>query len=998
MEKAKQKRSWFWLALTVFSLMGQIAWVVENMYLNIFIYKTFNASAGDISAMVAASAITATLTTVLMGALSDKIGKRKLFICGGYILWGVSIFSFVLLRTDIIGSFIPAAVSAMAVGVSLTIVLDCLMTFFGSTANDAAFNAWMTDMTNSENRGRAEGINAMMPLVAVLAVFGGFMAFRLDDPSSWTVIFTIIGLLTLGVGVLGIFIIEEPDIAPARGGYLEGILYGFKPSTVKKNITLYVTLIAFVIFNISIQIFMPYLIIYYEVSLGMTNYVLVMAPAIILASAVTALWGKVYDKKGFNFSGVLALVMLLAGYAVLYFTKTMIPVFLGSLLMMSGYLSGMAVFGAMIRDNTPEGKSGRLQGVRIFSQVLIPGVVGPAIGKAVLDNAAVITNNDGTTSFVPNNNIFLAAGIAAIFVFFVFFITKKRKKPRLVELTTEYMEELSAQEIPYAEYPRPQMRRDSYLCLNGKWSFSVRNRDKTTYSGEILLPFAPESIASGVNIDIKKDDLLIYERGFTLPDGFNRGRILLHIDACDQTAAVFVNGVKAGQNVGGYLPFELDITELLREGENILRIEARDPLDLDLPYGKQTSKRGGMWYTKVSGIWQSVWLESVPENHIRSIKITPDLKGVDLEISGGEKKKVLVFEGREYFFFEGEKFRLEVAEPILWTPENPHLYHIEIRAGKDRVFSYFGLRTVSVTEKDGKALIALNGKPYFCHGLLDQGYFSDGIFLPASPKGFEDDILRMKDCGFNMLRKHIKLEHPLFYYYCDRYGMLVFQDMINSGKYNFILDTALPTVGLKRGITHLANKKRREEFEKTSSGIINCLYNHPSVVYFTIFNEGWGQFEADRYYSFFKQLDPTRIYDTTSGWFKSRLSDVESEHVYFKPVKLRAREGRPLVLSEFGGYSCKIEGHSFNLDKTYGYRFFGEREKFEDALCSLYENEIIPAIEKEGLCAAVLTQVSDVEDETNGLLTYDRRVLKVDSERMKALSQRLMECFEKRYN
>ena len=998
MEKIKKKRSWFWLALTVFSLMGQIAWVVENMYLNVFIYKTFNASAGDISAMVAASAVTATLTTVFMGALSDKIGKRKLFICGGYILWGVSIFSFVLLRTDIIGSFIPATVSAMAVGVSLTIVLDCLMTFFGSTANDAAFNAWMTDMTTSENRGKAEGINAMMPLVAVLAVFGGFMAFSLDDPSSWTVIFTIIGLLTLAVGVLGMFIIKEPKIAPADGGYLEGILYGFKPSTVKKNLTLYVTLAAFVIFNISIQIFMPYLIIYYEVSLGMTNYVIIMAPAIILASAVTALWGKVYDKKGFNLSGILALIMLLLGYAVLYFTKTMIPVFLGSFLMMSGYLSGMAVFGAMIRDNTPAGKAGRLQGIRIFSQVLVPGVVGPAIGKAVLENAAVITNNDGTTSFVPNNNIFLAAGIVAIFVLFVFFTIRSKKTPRLVKLPTEYMEELSKEEIPYGEYPRPQMRRESYLCLNGKGSFSVINKDRTVYSGEILVPFAPESIASGVDIDIKKNDLLVYERSVILPEGFNRGRILLHIDACDQTAAVFVNQKKAGQNVGGYLPFELDITELLREGENILRIEARDPLDLDLPYGKQTVKRGGMWYTKVSGIWQSVWLESVPESYIRSIKITPDLKGVDLEISGGEKKKVLVFEGREYFFFEGEKFRLDIAEPILWTPENPHLYNIEIRAGEDRVFSYFGLRTVSVTEKDGKSFIALNGNPYFCHGLLDQGYFSDGIFLPASPRGFADDILRMKKCGFNMLRKHIKLEPRLFYYYCDKYGMLVFQDMINSGKYNFLVDTALPTVGLKKGITHRASKKRREEFEKTSRGIINSLYNNPSVVYFTIFNEGWGQFDADGYYTFFKELDPTRIYDTTSGWFKTRMSDVESEHVYFKPVKLKSVKGRPLVLSEFGGYSCKIEGHSFNLDKTYGYRFFEKREKFEDALCALYENELVPAIKESGLCAAVLTQVSDVEDETNGLLTYDRRVLKVSEERMRALSESLKREFDILYS
>ena len=428
MEKTKKLGAKFWLALTIFSLMGQIAWVVENMYLNVFIYKSFNASAGNISAMVAASAITATLTTVFMGALSDRIGKRRLLICGGYILWGISIFSFVLLRTDIIGKFIPATMSAMSVGVTLTITLDCIMTFFGSTANDAAFNAWLTDSTDSSNRGRAEGINAMMPLVAVLAVFGGFMFLDAESEFYWTIIFTIIGVLTLVIGVLGFFLIKEPKLSKADTGYFSSIIYGFKPSTVKNNATLYIALAAFIIFNISIQIFMPYLIIYYEVSLQMSNYVLVMAPAIVLASVVTAFWGKLYDSKGFTLSGVLSLVMLIAGYILLFFTRTMVLVFIGSLLMMSGYLSGMAVFGALIRDNIPAGKAGSLQGIRIFSQVFVPGIVGPAIGNAVLSSAEKIVNGDGTESFIPNANIFLAAAIAALPVFVVFFVIKTKNK------------------------------------------------------------------------------------------------------------------------------------------------------------------------------------------------------------------------------------------------------------------------------------------------------------------------------------------------------------------------------------------------------------------------------------------------------------------------------------------------------------------------------------------------------------------------------------------
>ena len=978
----KEKKHSFWLALTIFSLMGQVAWVVENMYFNVFIYKTFSASAADISNMVAASAVTATLTTVFMGALSDKIGKRKLFISLGYILWGISIFSFVFLKEDIISKTFPMAVSAASIGVTLAIILDCVMTFFGSTANDAAFNAWLTDSTNSKNRGAAEGINAMMPLVSVLVVFGGFMFLNLDEPSSWTIIFSIIGGLTLIIGILGIFIIKEPNIKPVETSYIGGIVYGFKPSTIRKNINLYICLLAFIIFNISIQIFMPYLIIYYEVSLGMSDYVLVMAPAIIIASVVTALWGKVYDKKGFSFSGIFALVFLILGYIILYLTKTKLPVFIGSLLMMSGYLSGMAVFGAVIRDNTPEGKSGRLQGVRIFSQVFVPGIVGPFIGKTVLSTAQTIIGNDGTASFVPNENIFLAALIAAVLVL-PFFLFLNNKKPRKVFLETDFEKDLD--ETPFAEYPRPQFKRDSYLCLNGKWNFKIKRKEKEIFSGEILVPFAVESRISGVFKEIEKKDTLIYEKTFKLE---NMGqKVILNFTASDQYTAVFLNGNKIGENVGGYLPFSFDITKFLIDGENKLIVEVKDPLNKELPYGKQTEKQGGMWYTKISGIWGTVWLETLPQKYIENIKITPDLKGALIEVFGGEDKKILEIEGETYEF-SGDKFRIDIENPILWTPENPHLYEFSISSGEDKIESYFGLRTIEIKGKD----ILFNGEPYFFNGLLDQGYFSDGIFLPATGEGFKNDILKMKECGFNMLRKHIKLEPELFYYYCDKYGMIVFQDMINSGKYSFLIDTALPTVFLKKGIEHRASKIRKEEFEKTSRGIIENLYNHPSVVYYTIFNEGWGQFDADKYYKEFKKLDSTRVYDSTSGWFEKNLSDVKSEHIYFKPIKLKESE-KPLVLSEFGGYSCKIENHCFNLDKTYGYRFFKDREKFENALIELYENEVIPAIDK-GLCATVLTQVSDVEDETNGLLTYDRKVLKVNPERFRKLSQKLQEKFK----
>jgi len=686
-----------------------------------------------------------------------------------------------------------------------------------------------------------------------------------------------------------------------------------------------------------------------------------------------------------------------AGYIILGLFTSTLPVFIGSLLMMCGYLSGMAVFGAVIRDNTPSGKAGSLQGVRIFAQVLIPGVVGPFIGKTVLQNAKTVQNNDGTFSFVPNQNIFFAALFAAIVVLILVLIFAKKNAPRTVNLTTPFEDNMDS--IPFSEHPRPQMKRDDFLSLNGIWKLGVASANEITELGNITVPFPPESRISGIEKSFKKGDVLIYNKTFSLPIGFKEKRIFLTFDAVDQFSLVRFNGKVLGRTAGGYLPTEFEITDLCRMEENTLTVEVTDDLDLNLPYGKQRKKRGGMWYTPISGIWQSVWLEARPQNYIEVLKMTPSLDEITFEIEGGEAKKNLEIaspNGKINCEFEGKAFTLKIENPINWTPENPYLYYFTLTSGEDKISSYFALRTVESKKIGDTTLMTLNGKPYFWNGLLDQGYFSDGIYTPATEKGFENDILRMKSLGFNMLRKHIKIEPDIFYYYCDYYGMAVFQDMVNSGKYSFIIDTALPTIGLKRGIRHKASKFRKYHFEAGAEGTIKHLYNHPSVVQYTIFNEGWGQYDDERIYKTLKSLDSTRLYDTASGWFRPKQSDFKSEHIYFKPVKLKGDADKPLFLSEFGGYSYKINGHSFNPVNTYGYRKYENKADFVAALQALYKNEILPAV-GQGLCATALTQVSDVEDETNGLLTYDRRVQKIEADEIKPIFEEIINAFNKKY-
>ena len=563
----------------------------------------------------------------------------------------------------------------------------------------------------------------------------------------------------------------------------------------------------------------------------------------------------------------------------------------------------------------------------------------------------------------------------------------------MAKLTTPYIEKMDA-EHPHSYHPTPQFKRNAFYSLNGKWDFCLNlNSDTANYTETILVPFPPESSLSGVEKNVLPEHYMHYRKRFTLPDSFDKKKVFLHFGAVDQIAKITLNGHMLGEHEGGYTPFSFDVTDSLCEGENELLVTAKDGLDHKYPYGKQKYDRGGMWYTPVSGIWQTVWLEARPREYVEDIKITPYEKGVKITVTGGcTHKKITLTESGEVFEFDGNIVNIEPKELKLWSPENPYLYYFTLEAGDDIIESYFAVRWVDIRDINGKKRLCLNGKPYLFNGMLDQGYYPDGIFLPATEKGYEDDIKLAKSLGFNMLRKHIKIEPMIFYYLCDKLGIVVFQDMVNNGNYHFFRDTALPTVStvyLQRmnDKRFSPDKEVRGIFENTMYETLDHLYNIPSVVYYTIFNEGWGQFTADEMYEKLRNFDSTRIVDSTSGWFRRHRSDVDSRHIYFRPLKPKKLDGNPLVISEFGGYAYGVDGHRFS-EKIYGYRVFKTQEEFENAVCKLYDTEVRDLVEK-GASAFVYTQVSDVEDEINGLITYDRQIVKINLDRLKKINDDL---------
>lgn len=555
------------------------------------------------------------------------------------------------------------------------------------------------------------------------------------------------------------------------------------------------------------------------------------------------------------------------------------------------------------------------------------------------------------------------------------------------------------------EYPRPQMRRDSYLNLNGRWEYAITDSDELPrrWDGTILVPFSPESALSGVGRSLQPGQTLWYRREVIVPQGFipADGRLLLHFGAVDQEAAVYWNGRLLGRHMGGYNAFTLDATDALGP-RNSLVVRVHDDTDASFhSRGKQKTRRGGIWYTPQSGIWQTVWMEAVPRHYIESLRIVPlfDQSAVEVMVRCSQPLQCeATVDGRTVPFTSGEPARIPMPDFRAWSPEDPYLYDLSVALGEDRVESYFGMRKMEVrADRGGVKRLFLNGEPYFQSGLLDQGYWPDGLYTAPSDEALIYDIQTAKAMGFNLLRKHIKVEPMRWYYHCDRLGMLVWQDMPSGGgKYRFSTITLPLVTGIHRRDNHYrafarASSQGRGEYMDELEEMVGQLFNAPSVVLWVPFNEGWGQFDSTLVMERLRALDPTRPVDPASGWHDQGAGELRSLHVYFKPFRFRRdRRGRALALSEFGGYNLRVDGHCFN-QKDYGYRRLPDAAALWRDFSRLYEREVLPAVPR-GLCASVYTQLSDVEDELNGLMTYDRRVVKLDADEVRELNERLKEA------
>lgn len=553
---------------------------------------------------------------------------------------------------------------------------------------------------------------------------------------------------------------------------------------------------------------------------------------------------------------------------------------------------------------------------------------------------------------------------------------------------------------PLSEYPRPQLVRDSYLSINGYWDYQIFDkRKRMRKEGKILVPFSPETKLSEVNTILLPKETLMYEKEIDVSSFLHFNHIILHFDKVDQVSELYINDQFTLKHNNGYLPFECDIKPYLKENDNKIKIKLivkDDSNKSNKARGKQRLDRGGIFYTPQSGIYMPTWIEGVNTNYIQKLKITPDIDNSVLKLIVFSKASTVnvSYEDKIIEIPSNKEVSLKIDNLHLWSPEDPYLYPLKVESNDDVITSYFAMRKFSlIKDKDNITRLALNNKPYFMKGVLDQGYWSDSLLTPSKDEDYINDILAIKEMGFNVSRKHIKIESLRWYYHCDRLGLIVWQDFINGGGdvsivKMFILSHTANLNDKKHFLFKRGNKQNRKESEQEFYDIIDYLYNVPSIGLWTIFNEGWGQFDSKRIYEECLKRDNTRLYDHASGWFDQKAGDVKSLHVYFKSVSMPSlEENRAIIVSECGGYSLKIDNHTFS-NKEFGYAKMKDSDELLKRYSDLVNNDIIANIPK-GLSAFIYTELSDVEDELNGFLTYDRQIKKLPFDKIKEINDKV---------